>query len=72
MQLRQPLVSQRPCRRRLAAIGPIFRERHSALGTLADVEPLTTAAAFEQDSQPSLRKRMEWVGYNNGIRISVG
>jgi hypothetical protein len=72
MQLRESLVSQRPCRRRLPAIGPIFRERYSALGTLADVQPLTTTTAFEQDSQPSLRKRMEWVGYNNRIRISVG
>jgi hypothetical protein len=72
MQIRQSLVSQRQCRRRLAAISPIFRERYSALGILADVEPLTTTAAFEQDSQPSLRKRMEWVGYNNRIRISVG
>jgi hypothetical protein len=72
MQIRQSLVRQRPCRRRLAAIGPILRERYRVLGTLTDVEPLTTPAAFEQDSQPSLRKRMEWVGYNNRIRISVG
>jgi hypothetical protein len=72
MQFRQPLVSQWLCRKRIAAIGPIFCERYSALGTFADVEPLTTAAAFEQDSQPSPGKRMEWVGYNNRIRISVG
>ncbi len=56
MQIGQPLVSQRPKRRRLAAIGPIFRiaaigpifrERHCALSTLADVEPFATPAAFE-------------------------
>jgi len=47
MQIGQPLVSQRPKRRRLAAIGPIFRERHRALSTLADVEPFATPAAFE-------------------------
>jgi hypothetical protein len=72
MQIGEPFVSQRPWCGWLAAIGPIFRERYSALGTLADVEPFTTTATFEQDSQPSLRKRMEWVGYNNRIRISAG
>jgi hypothetical protein len=50
----------------------MFGERYSALGALADVEPLTTTAAFEQDSEPSILKRMKWVGYNNRIRISVG
>jgi hypothetical protein len=72
MQICESLVRQRPWRRWLTAIGPIFRERHRALGTLADVEPLATPAAFEQNSQPSLRKRMEWVGYKNRIRISIG
>jgi hypothetical protein len=47
MQIGEPFVSQRPWCRWLAAIGPIFRERYSALGTLADVEPFSTPAAYE-------------------------
>jgi hypothetical protein len=71
MQLGQPLVSQRPGCGRLAAIGPILRERHCAFTTLADVHTPASPAAFEQNPQPSLRKRMEWMGYKNRIRIDV-
>jgi hypothetical protein len=52
MQICESLGRQRPWRRWLSAIGPIFRKRHRPLGTLADVEPLATSAAFEQNSQP--------------------
>jgi hypothetical protein len=47
VQIGEPLVRQRPWRRRLAAIGPIFSERYRALSTLTDVEPFATPAAFE-------------------------
>jgi hypothetical protein len=47
MQIGQLLVRQRPWRGWRAAIGPIFRERHRAFGTLADVDLRATPAAFE-------------------------
>jgi hypothetical protein len=71
MQLGQPLVSQRSRRRRLAAIAPILGERHCAFATLADVHAPASPAAFEQNPQPSFRKRMQWMGYNYRIRINV-
>ena len=72
MQIGQPFISKQPGCRRLAAIGPILRERHGAFATLADIHTPASPAAFEQNPQPALRKRMEWMGYNYRIRIDVG
>jgi hypothetical protein len=73
-QLGQTFIGEHLWRRQAAAIGPIFRQRHSVRSrdAFAHVEPPVSPAPLKQNSQPAPGKWMKWMGYNNRIRIGIG
>ena len=72
-QIGEPLVGERPLRRRPAAIGPILRQCYRPRpGAFAYIDQPAGPAAHKQNPQPAPRKRMKWMGYNYRIRIWIG